>query len=137
MKVIDASVALKWVLPEWGRDTALGYRASHEKGADLLIVPPLFWYEVANGLRRRQGLDSAARASALEEIWAAGIEHRELDLLLLAEAVVTAVERGISVYDASYVVLARELKCQFVTADRRLWERMAEEKDVVLLEGAE
>lgn len=39
----------------------------------------------------------------------------------------------VSVYDASYIELARKLNCNFITADRELYEKASEMKEVKLL----
>ena len=39
----------------------------------------------------------------------------------------------ITLYDAAYISLAKRLKCPFVTADKRLYEKVKELKGVKLL----
>jgi len=49
--VIDASVALSWVLPAEDTDQALSLRNyALENPQTVLLVPPTFWYEVTNVL---------------------------------------------------------------------------------------
>ena len=40
---------------------------------------------------------------------------------------------GLSLYDAAYIELARKLKCSFVTADRKLFEKVTNIKYVSFL----
>ena len=61
MPVIDASVALKWVLAEDASDRALALLAK-----DALAAPELFWIECANVLwaKARRGQINGAQARA-------------------------------------------------------------------------
>src|SRR5580658_7144418 len=51
--VIDASVAIKWVLPEPGRDEAVLLLKAYESGSVDLIAPSLIMEEVASALSKR------------------------------------------------------------------------------------
>lgn len=51
-RVLDASVALKWVLPEPLADKAQRLRDDHQNGIEQLIAPDTFPVEVANALTR-------------------------------------------------------------------------------------
>jgi predicted nucleic acid-binding protein len=45
--VVDASVALAWLLPGEATDVALALRQKAvDRPALALLVPPLFWYEI-------------------------------------------------------------------------------------------
>lgn len=120
--VVDASVALKWVIFEEGSDEAgllLTRLAAGELG---LIAPEHLVGEVGNGLRKRvrQGILGIEDAlSALDAIAALGIEFfggrerwfRSLD---------AALEWELTTYDALYLLLALDLQAELITADRRL-----------------
>jgi predicted nucleic acid-binding protein len=65
--VVDASVGLKWYLPEVHSDTARRLRA----GGNDLNVPSLFYLEFANALWmkvRRGELDQADAEAAFAEL---------------------------------------------------------------------
>ncbi|MEM2585199.1 MAG: type II toxin-antitoxin system VapC family toxin, partial [Thermoproteota archaeon] len=49
--VIDASVAVKWFVPEKDSDKALKLRELYLNGALEIVAPTLIYYEVANALR--------------------------------------------------------------------------------------
>ena len=51
---IDASVALKWVLPEIDSDKALRLRSAFTSAVHELISPDIFSIEVANSLARAE-----------------------------------------------------------------------------------
>jgi len=81
--VVDASVDLSWVPP--GEDThdviKLRDRAADKPGM-LLLVPPTFWYEVANALwvaTRRQRIAPGVAAETLSALRDFGCEEWEPD----------------------------------------------------------
>ncbi|MHB1842617.1 MAG: type II toxin-antitoxin system VapC family toxin [Sulfobacillus sp.] len=49
--VLDASVALAWVLPGERSVPALRLRDLAVKDGHRLLCPPISWYEIANALR--------------------------------------------------------------------------------------
>lgn len=121
--VVDASVAVKWYLPEQHTDAArrLLDRASH------LIVPELFFAEVGNVLwkRWRRGhLGADALVEILDALQAVPFEACSMRGLL-TRAVEIGMDRNVSVYDGTYLAVAEHSRCPLVTADRRLLEAVA------------
>ena len=59
--VLDASVAIKWVLPEPDSDKSLLLRDAYQQSLRVLIAPDVFPVEVAHALTRaeRRGLISS------------------------------------------------------------------------------
>jgi predicted nucleic acid-binding protein len=115
--VVDASVAVKWILPEEHSDAARELLA----GEHELIAPPLISTEIAHVLLksvRRKELTRARAANALAQIerWLQTLEFEGAwgRLFSLAERC------QISAYDANYVALALELDVRLITADQRL-----------------
>ena len=117
--VFDASVVLRAAVA--GSPSAREWLARLD--ADLHgHAPELIWIEVTNGLRRavlagivetalaRRFLDAALRLPITLR------SHRDLAL----PAFDVALDRGLSAYDAGYVVLAEALDAILVTADRTL-----------------
>jgi predicted nucleic acid-binding protein len=80
--VVDASVALAWVLPAEGTEQALRLREEAvARPAFALLAPSLFWYEVGNVLWRaaRQGrMAEDAAMSALDALERFAIETRHV-----------------------------------------------------------
>jgi len=120
MKVVDASVVLGWVLGQDAREGSHRVLEDHLTGRDSLVAPELLNYEVANVLvsGARLARDLAEDAFALYE--GLEVETYSLGTAEYRKALVLAAERKITVYDASYAVLAQALRCSLVTADRRL-----------------
>jgi predicted nucleic acid-binding protein len=117
--VVDASVAVKWFLPEPYTREALRLLEDERE----LLVPDLLWAEVGNVLwkRWRQGeIPEDAAAGILQDI-------RKLPLAVHAAEEIAevawsfATRFGRSFYDSLYLALAASQSCSMVTADRRLW----------------
>jgi predicted nucleic acid-binding protein len=113
--VVDASVALKWVVSETGSDAA---DALLEQD---LMAPVLWLAEAANVLWRRARTgeitaeQASARLSELREAPVASLPiepHLELALKLASEI-------GRPVYDCIYLALALHHQTHVVTADHR------------------
>lgn len=119
--VIDASIAVKWVIEEEGTTPSLALR---KRGK--LIAPELLVAECANILwkkvqRRELSKDEAHVAARL-------LEGAELELLptrsLLETAMGLAIELGHPAYDCVYLALAIDKDCPFVTADERFLRKL-------------
>jgi predicted nucleic acid-binding protein len=125
MRVVDASVVLGWLLRDPLPDAHARVLDDHVTGAAPAAAPELLQYEVANVLARGAGLDAAATRSGYERFLALEIQTFALGDEEYRTALELALKRAITVYDASYVALALALGTRFVTADRRLAERIA------------
>jgi predicted nucleic acid-binding protein len=118
--VLDASVALKWELPEPDSDKANRLRDDFRNQVHELIAPDSFVLEVAHGLAKaeRQGRIPDAEVLWLDAMTTCPDLHPFQPLML--HAVEIARQARISVYDCLYIALAEREKCQLVTADDRL-----------------
>ena len=128
--IVDASVAVKW-LPLFRDeplvDTAIDYLDRFLAGQLQLLVPGLFWIEVASVLCKavRRG---ACQPPEAEAALSALLDHGLLTLApeeLLAPALHIAIENNRSVYDSLYVALAVHAKAQLITADEKLANALA------------
>lgn len=114
--VIDASVAVKWFLPE---PHALAARRVLKRRRTLL-APDLIWAEVGNVFWKRVQRAELTREAA-EQILR---DFRRFPLqtyaakTLLEPAWMLANQYRISVYDGLYLALAVSRSCALVTADR-------------------
>ena len=128
--VADASLAAKWVLPgrhEPLRSEALSWLTRFANGEIRLVVPDLFWAELANLLWKSVRLGRMSRSAAqrgLKSLQSLRIPTiSSLVLLDLAFAIATAHDRTVS--DSLYVALAVDAKAQLVTADEKLANALA------------
>lgn len=117
MVVVDASVALKWVLDESGQADALALLDE-----DILHAPDFLLIEVANVLWskvRRRVIDRAQADAAYDAIAGVPMAYTTMsELALPARSLAHALD--LSVYDALYAALAQRLRCALATADVRL-----------------
>ena len=115
---MDASVAIKWLLPEVHSEAALRLLSPDHS----LIAPDLFFAEVGNVLWKRvsRGEVTVTQArAALEALLAVPLQvHRSQLLMPLALEIACGTRR--SVYDSLYLAAAVLGGCPLVTADRKL-----------------
>jgi len=124
-RVIDASVAVKWVVAEEGTPQALALRQRTK-----LIAPELLVAECANILWKKVARDELSREEAL--LAAKLLQGAEVELLpmrsLFEVATSLAIELDHPAYDCIYLALAVEHDCQFVTADERLLRKLGQSR---------
>jgi len=121
--VIDASIAIKWVVEEDGTSEALTLRRNAK-----VIAPELLIAECANILwkkvqRNELSKDEALLAARL--LQAAEIEFLPTHSLLEAAAQI-AIELNHAAYDCLYLALAAQRDCRFVTADESFVRKLSE-----------
>jgi predicted nucleic acid-binding protein len=121
--VIDASVAIKWVITEDGTQAANRLRwtgiAFH---VPELIVPEtgnILWKKVQRGELTRVEAELAAEILTLAKI------ERHPTGSHTALALRMALEMQHPVYETTYLALARALDVPMITADRRLVHKVA------------
>ena len=125
--VIDASVAIKWVLNEPGRVAAISLLDDYEAARIDLVAPGVLMTEVASALAkrcRRRELTPARAEQAFRLL-----ERRQPMAIdqpaHLRMAFSLALSHQVSVWDALYLALAIERRCDLVTADRRFHRSVA------------
>lgn len=126
--VIDASVALRWVLPERDAEPALQLRDRIRASGTPAHVPDLFWTETANVLWRltlspERRLDPGEARELLEALRTAPLSTVPVGPLA-GRALEIACESGATVYDATYVAVAEVRGASLWTADERLVRTM-------------
>jgi predicted nucleic acid-binding protein len=118
--VVDASVAVKWVVAEELAENANGLRSVGQLNA------PAHWLaEAANALWAKAW---RGELTAFEAEQRAGLLSQAPIVVapladLAEEAVRLANALGLTVYDTLYLALALERVIPLITADRRLFER--------------
>ena len=124
--VVDASVAVKWLLTD-EEDTAAAVdllRQQREDGLRLL-APRQIEVEVANALRKAAlaGRIATSEAGAGVDRWlivASESLHLVENRRLLRPALRESLRWGVSLFDALYVSLAVIADTRLITGDRRL-----------------
>lgn len=126
--VVDASIAVKWVLVEKDSDRATAVLQNWIQAGARLIVPPHFFVECAAVLQKRVRRAELSRQEALGLFLS--LQATELtihgDPLLSHQALDASGRYGLaSAYDAHYVALAELYHAELWTADERMFNALA------------
>ena len=122
--VVDASVVLKWYLPdEEGAKQAFSLLSEFVEGNFNLYAPALIDYEFVNamwvagktGRISKDDRDDAVDNFLNIEMKKVGIEKFFKSILIFAA------EHNRSCYDASYLALSETIGAPFVTSDKKLY----------------
>lgn len=120
--VLDANVALKWVLAEPDSATARQLRTDFQSAVHDAIAPDVFPIEMAHALTRaeRQGRIAVAQAGILWADVMSTPPRLEPSGPLLPRAIRISSTARIGVYDCLYIALAERESRELVTADEKL-----------------
>ena len=127
--VPDASVAAKWHLPdEEHTEQARLLLRRFSLGSTELVAPNYIRYEVPNAIAvatqgRQPRITLQEGREAIEEFLALGLSLAD-DNALITDAYELVHRHGCALYDAYYLALAEHLGVRFLTADRRLYDRL-------------
>ena len=124
--VVDASIALKWILNETDSSTALALLADWNDREIEVYAPSLLVYEVTNALYRRVRKGEIPFYDARRGLTEILYKVVEIDFPEDPEFNIRAMELGqqfglAAAYDAHYLTLAESKECELWTADARLW----------------
>jgi len=122
--VLDVSAVAKWFVEEDESREMRWIRDLYLKGAVTIYVPSLLFTELANALRRVEGLDSTDVINAVKALRNLRLKVVS-DLEVLDKAIEVAFSHGITVYDAVYVALAEATGSKLVTYDKELLSKFS------------
>ena len=124
--VVDASVAIKWFLPEIHSEKASLILGSKWE----LLVPDLIWAEFGSALRKkvRQKEVTIHEAEGILRDFMRFPFQVYASKLLLNIAWKLANESGTTFYDSLYLALANNFGCSLITADKKFYESITKEK---------
>jgi predicted nucleic acid-binding protein len=123
--VIDASIAVKWIIEEDGSGHAVGLRYRYRFAApDLLMAESsnVLWKKAQRGELTPAEAIMAARLLARADIELFSTRN------LLETATSLAIDLGHPVYDCIYLALAQKSQWRFVTADKSYLRIVSEKK---------
>lgn len=118
--IIDASVGSKWILQdEDNREKSLLLLRTYQTGEEKIIVPDLFFYEIANVLVTKADLPKHQIDRSLKIIFKTNliVYHPIYEDILKATKL--AKEYKTTVYDMLYAVVAKNKKTVLITADEK------------------
>ena len=122
--VVDASMVIKWFVPEIHSDAAHRWlSASHD-----YVAPDLLFSEAGNAIwkkvRRKELKESEGRQLIIDLARVAVVTVATRSLV--RDALAFGLRAGITVYDAMYLTLAVRLHTQVITGDDRFADKIAE-----------
>ncbi len=120
--VVDASVAIKWFLPEIHFEEASKVLKSKWE----LLAPYLIWTEVSSALLKKVRFEeiNAQEASDILKDFIRFPLQTYSSKFLLNSAWQIAQQSRSSIYDSLYLALAINRDCSLVTADRKFYDSM-------------
>jgi len=121
--VVDASLVIKWFVPEIHSEAARRWLgASHD-----YVAPDLLFSEAGNTVWkkvRRKELEKTEGRQLVMDLAQVAVET-VATRSLLEDALALALTAGITVYDAMYLTLAVRLETEMITGDDRLADKLA------------
>jgi len=134
VKLVDASVAVKWFATKKYSEKALKIRDTYFNGDLELLAPDLIYYEVANALRFHRKIkfskDDIVNAINLIKLLHITCPLSKLDWLKASEL---SLDFNISMYDAIYIAFAINRECRLVTSDEKLYNKLDKLQDNVIV----
>lgn len=126
--IIDASIIIKWLLPDEEDVQALRIKQDFNKNRLTITIPHLTYYEIGNVLK------TAVKRERIKEDIATKLYSSFIDLEFVAYAMsdlftlalYKSIDFNISYYDASYIALSEYLQIPFITADQKLLKRISD-----------
>lgn len=116
--VVDASVVVKWYIPEQHHEQARALRDAYLDGSFDVVAPALMPFEVINALKYSGHYEGNRLEEASNSLPEYGIDLVPFNNTGPVAAIATDLE--ISIYDASYIALAQTLDTTAYTADGSL-----------------
>ena len=133
--VIDASVAVKWFIPdaaiETDVDRALQLLASAQRDEARFLQPPHWVSEVAAVLVR---LTPKTVGSSVEALMALAFVKTANDVGHYQRAISLAMKLDHHLFDTLYHAVALEEKATLITADRKYYDKAKRVGSILMLE---
>lgn len=121
--MVDASVVLKWFLPEANDAGVENFLRGFLGGNFALYAPDLLLIEAGSALWRRaivgQQITESDARSIYRDLLTLPINFQPSERLAASTFSLSITHRH-SVYDSTYCALSVEMDCEFVTADSTL-----------------
>lgn len=120
--VLDASVALSWVMPRPSSSKALSLRDDFRNRVHEVIAPSTFGAEVASGLTKAERLKLIPVGDGVhllaDILRTSPLLHAHDPFLFRATEISSTIRSGL--HDCLYIALAEREGCEFVTVDDKL-----------------
>jgi predicted nucleic acid-binding protein len=135
--VLDASVAIKWLLSgEPNEEEAIKVKNDYVSGAIALYAPAFLIQEVTNSVWRAIKLKRITREfarSALDSLGDLQINFSELKWSEACEELAIAIDLDLAIYDSAYLFLSKKLNAKLITADEKMYKKAKEHFKIIRL----
>jgi len=133
--VIDTSVAMKWFFPESGFKKALELKDKHIKNEITIYSRDLFLYEFTSAFKNYsfQKIEEKDFSIAVSALMSLKIKFLPLKFQETEELFLLSRKLDISVYDGSFILLAKNLKAPLYTSDKKLFFKGKDSVEIVLI----
>lgn len=123
--VFDTSVAIKWFFPENGSEKAVGLKNDHLKRKISLCTRDLFLYELTSAFKNYSGIKIEEKDFLLSILAVKSLKLAVFPLTFKETGELFLISRklDISIYDCSYILLAKRLQAPLYTADKKLYQK--------------
>ena len=125
--IIDASVLIKFFVPEVLSSKAEQLLARVGDGSARLFAPDLIYAEAGNTLWKKYRLKELTQSEIgkITDLMISIPLKVEASKALFPLAIDIAIAYGVTVYDALYLSMAKVYETQMVTADKKLFDLTA------------
>lgn len=123
MRVLDTSVIYKWYIEEKDTAKALLLRDDFVKKGVETVIPDFLFLELSNALRYNSEMKQEDVEEIIDNLFELGLETVVTTPTFTKKALKIAYDYQITVYDALYLALAQNLEFEFITADKKLYEK--------------
>lgn len=134
--VVDANVVIKWFIPEIDSDKADRLLADFRSHRLDVVAPDILVAEVGSTLWKRsvktKDISLAEAAASFTDFLDLGVPLQSSSAIA-EEALNIANAVQHAVYDTLYVSLALKNRCEFITADEKLFQKFSPKYPVITL----
>lgn len=125
MIIIDSSVVFKWFdsSEEYSLSSKLLLK-QHLSSNDKISIPDLLLYEITNAWATKSNFNEKDINDNLERFERYSLKIIPVNFKVLKQAASFSKKYGVSVYDATYAVIAEEKQCDLITADDRFADKV-------------
>lgn len=124
VKIIDASVAIKWFVIEKGQTQSLKVLQGVLENPTGYAVPELFYFELIHIFNRLIPAPNKGQLTLLDQIIKIGIKRFKMTNEI-CKNIRKFQHKGLSGYDAAYVALASLLKGKWLTFDKKAHSKIS------------
>lgn len=121
--ILDASVVIKWFTKEQDSDKAIVYLKSFYNNEVTILAPSLLFYELGNILINKRSSKNKI-AEVKKKLQDLQLEIKDIGLEWFGKIYENSLDYSLSFYDSAYVTLMQNKNCKFITADKKLYDKV-------------